>query len=58
VLDYGFAQRDLSVSGHDHLVVATDAEYGGGADAAARAGFGVFEGCYWSILLHERNFQL
>jgi len=34
VLDDGFAERDLSVAGHNNLVVAAHAEDGGRADAA------------------------
>src|ERR1039457_2911437 len=45
VLDDGFPERDLSVASHDNLVVAADAEDGGGADSAG-------SGC---VLLHERN---
>ena len=40
MLDDGFAERDLTVAGHDNLVVAADAEDGGGADQAASGGFG------------------
>jgi hypothetical protein len=45
VLDYGFAKRDLAVSGHDDFVVAADAEDGGGADEAGRGGSGTFGDC-------------
>ena len=34
VLDYGLAQGDLAVSGHDDFVVSADAEDGGGTDEA------------------------
>lgn len=34
VLDYGLAEGDLAVSGHDDRVVAANAEDGGGTDAA------------------------
>src|ERR1019366_3762496 len=40
MLDDGFTERDLSVASHDHLVVAANAEDGGGADQAGSGGFG------------------
>src|SRR5260370_3614772 len=48
VLDDGFAERDLTVASHDNLVVAADAEDGGGANAAASGDFGgAFSGRGW-----------
>ncbi len=57
VLDDGFTERDLAVAGHDNLVVAADAEDGGGADSAGSGSFGgAFRGCsYWWVFLHERS---
>jgi len=40
VLDDGFTERDLAVSGHDDFVVAANAEDGGGADEAGGGAFG------------------
>src|SRR5208283_2023865 len=57
MLDDRFPERDLAVASHDNLVVAADAEDGGGADSARSGGFGgAFggRGC-WCVLLHERN---
>src|ERR1017187_11029792 len=39
VFDDGFTERDLSVAGHDYLVIAADAEDGGGADSAGNGSF-------------------
>ena len=60
VLDDGFAECNLSVSGHDHLVVAADAEDGGGADSAGGRSLGSASGGrgYSWVLCHERNFLL
>src|ERR1700687_3523463 len=48
VLEDGSAERALTVSGHDTLVAAADAEDGGGTNAAASGDFGcAFSGRGW-----------
>src|ERR1035437_2889795 len=40
VLNYGFTECDLPISGHDNLVVTADTEDGGGVNEAASWNFG------------------